>query len=323
MDYPKSVPGVGLVDGKFVDENPGTGQVGSLVPAKWGNSVTDEAIYVIEAAGLEPDENSSTQLLEAIKIISSEGETQPPGDNSKRYATTEYVDRAVSDAIPSRIGEIVLEMRNYPREGWLMLNGVELIRTDYPALWAYAKESGAIVADADWGRGWHGCFSHGDGATSFRIPDLRGEFLRVGDHARGADRDRGIGTWQDSTNRAHAHTGGVHAGGNHVHGAWTDAQGHHSHHVNDPGHSHVIGLGSVGVHATAPGQGYGPHNGRANEVGSDGSGTGIWLNGDGSHGHNVGIGESGDHVHGLTINGDGADEARPRNIAISAFIRAY
>ncbi|WLG65118.1 hypothetical protein PSH90_05605 [Pseudomonas sp. FP1762] len=66
MDYPKSVPSVGLVDGRFVDENPVAGTPGSLIPAVWGNSVTQEILNVIKAAGLTPDEAKTDQLASAI-----------------------------------------------------------------------------------------------------------------------------------------------------------------------------------------------------------------------------------------------------------------
>lgn len=69
MDFPKSVPGVGLVGGEFGDENQATGQAGSLIPAAWGNAVTRELLSVIEAAGLEPDEARADQLLEAIRAL--------------------------------------------------------------------------------------------------------------------------------------------------------------------------------------------------------------------------------------------------------------
>ncbi|AHY45117.1 pyocin knob domain-containing protein [Stutzerimonas decontaminans] len=66
MDYPKSVPGVGLVDGKFVDENQVTGEPGSLIPAAWGNAVTAEIMAVISGAGLSPSEGDNEQLRQAI-----------------------------------------------------------------------------------------------------------------------------------------------------------------------------------------------------------------------------------------------------------------
>ncbi|WP_152978723.1 hypothetical protein [Pseudomonas mediterranea] len=66
MDYPKSVPSAGLVNGKFVDENPVTGTPGSLIPAQWGNSVTEEVLNVIASASITPDEDNNTQLLAAI-----------------------------------------------------------------------------------------------------------------------------------------------------------------------------------------------------------------------------------------------------------------
>lgn len=73
MDYPKSVPGVGLSNGKFVDDNPITGAPGSLIPASWGNGVTDEIVNVIQSAGLVPDEKKNDQLLKAVQNVASTG----------------------------------------------------------------------------------------------------------------------------------------------------------------------------------------------------------------------------------------------------------
>jgi len=67
VDYPKSVPSVGLVGGKFVDENQATGVVGSLIPSQWGNAVTDELLAVIRAAGIAPNEANNGQLLAALQ----------------------------------------------------------------------------------------------------------------------------------------------------------------------------------------------------------------------------------------------------------------
>lgn len=92
MDYPKSVPGVGLVDGKFVDENPGAGQVGSLIPSKWGNDLTDEVLNVLREAGINPDEATTTQLRDAVLAIAqrsvtgsiaSQAEAEAGKDNTK------------------------------------------------------------------------------------------------------------------------------------------------------------------------------------------------------------------------------------------------
>lgn len=90
MDYPKSVPSVGLVGGKFVDENPLTGTPGSLIPAQWGNAVCDEILNVITTAGLVPDELVNTQLATAIagiigstRPLASQAEAEAGTDNAK------------------------------------------------------------------------------------------------------------------------------------------------------------------------------------------------------------------------------------------------
>ncbi|WP_174862685.1 hypothetical protein [Comamonas jiangduensis] len=66
MDFPKSVPGVGLVGGEFVNEDPVLGQQGSLIPAEWGNAVTKELVAVIEEDGQTPSELVLTQLRDAL-----------------------------------------------------------------------------------------------------------------------------------------------------------------------------------------------------------------------------------------------------------------
>ena len=108
MDYPKSVEGVGLVDGKFVNENTGTGQPGSLIPAEWGNSVTDEILNVIKGAGLEPNETQVNQLLQAIKLLVP---SMPTGMFAF-FHTTDVPD------------------------GWLLCNGAAVSRTTYANLFA-------------------------------------------------------------------------------------------------------------------------------------------------------------------------------------------
>lgn len=76
MDYPKSVPSAGLVNGRFVDENPLMGTPGSLIPAAWGNGVTQEIVNVIKAGELTPDETKNDQLLQAIQSVAAKGWNQ-------------------------------------------------------------------------------------------------------------------------------------------------------------------------------------------------------------------------------------------------------
>lgn len=64
--------------------------------------------------------------------------------------------------------------------GWLKANGATVSRSTYAALFlAIGTTYGA-----------------GDGATTFNVPDLRGEFVRGLDDGRGVDSGRGIGTAQ-------------------------------------------------------------------------------------------------------------------------------
>lgn len=107
MDYPKSVPSAGLVNGKFVDENPLMGTPGSLIRARWGNSVTDEIVNAITAAGLVPDEGDSTQLKAAISAIVEKNKTESfaskdeaeAGTSNSRLMTPQRVFQAIEKKV--------------------------------------------------------------------------------------------------------------------------------------------------------------------------------------------------------------------------------
>lgn len=74
--------------------------------------------------------------------------------------------------------------------GWLKANGAAVSRTSYAALFAAIGTT----------------FGVGDGASTFGLPDLRGEFIRGFDDGRGVDSGRGIGTAQSQEIQSHNHS---------------------------------------------------------------------------------------------------------------------
>ncbi|WP_123393552.1 phage tail protein [Pseudomonas protegens] len=193
MDYPKSVPSVGLVNGKFVDENPVTGQVGSLISSQWGNAVTDELLNVIRAGGKVPAEAEHDQLLAAIKAIVRD--SIPP--EKIRTTLAEYgITDAYTKSVTYTKAEIEALLKNmsalpvgamvpFPKgtvpPGFLEVDGSVQSAATYPDLAAYLGTT---------------FNTGGEGAGNFRLPESRGEFLRGWDHGRGVDAGRTLGSLQ-------------------------------------------------------------------------------------------------------------------------------
>ncbi|ANY85999.1 tail fiber protein [Pseudomonas putida] len=305
MDYPKSVPSVGLVGGKFVDENPGAGTPGSLIPSAWGNAVTDEILAVISGGGLTPDEENNSQLFNAIKAIVNKAAPEKPFvsvSESRALLATELgvvlasasagaititlpqsnVALGVRDVVVRRtdnsgnrlvvqasgtdkikfhthlnaagyaftvlmgagdfwhlrsdgaggwwpiarydgtsLGRPVFSTTTtFSPGGWGAHNGSLLNRAEWPWLWDHAQASGMLVTEA--GRvGFEGCWTSGDGSTTFRTPEARGEFLRALDESRGVDAGRVAGSYQkgslqtfDPDRSSYSVTGLTHTGDN-------------------------------------------------------------------------------------------------------------
>lgn len=92
------------------------------------------------------------------------------------------------DVIPS--GAVSFFARSSAPTGWLKCNGAAVSRTTYASLFA--------AIGTLWG--------NGDGTTTFNLPDLRGEFLRVLDDGRGIDPGRAFGSAQADAFKSHFHS---------------------------------------------------------------------------------------------------------------------
>lgn len=99
------------------------------------------------------------------------------------------------------VGSVIFTAKSTPPTGFLKANGAAISRTTYSALFAAIGTT----------------FGAGNGVTTFNVPDLRGEFVRGWDDARGVDSGRVFGSAQGSANLSHTHS--------------TDSQGTHSHSV--------------------------------------------------------------------------------------------
>lgn len=73
--------------------------------------------------------------------------------------------------------------------GFIKANGAAISRTTYSALFAAIGTT----------------FGAGNGSTTFNLPDLRGEFIRGWDDARGIDGGRVFGSWQAEDFKSHTH----------------------------------------------------------------------------------------------------------------------
>jgi len=90
---------------------------------------------------------------------------------------------------PETPGRVAFFARSSAPTGWLKANGAAVSRAIYSGLYSAIGTT----------------FGAGDGATTFNLPDLRGEFLRSLDDGRGIDSGRTLGSFQGSQMQSHTH----------------------------------------------------------------------------------------------------------------------
>lgn len=92
------------------------------------------------------------------------------------------------------VGNIVYS--HVVQKGYVKAAGQEVYREDYPLLYQFAQENELLLSEAEWANGRQGMYSAGDGRGTFRVPDLRGQFLRALDEGVGVDAGRVLGSRQ-------------------------------------------------------------------------------------------------------------------------------
>lgn len=221
MDFPKSVPGVGLVGGRFVDEDAVAGRVGSLIPAAWGNSLTTEVLNVLAAAGIVPNEASDEQLVLAINTLIAAAVSgikagiptvslaQLPTTDQGPVFVAERQDIWVwtvtafwSGYRSPRVGTVEMGHTLTPTPWQLDAAGAWVPKAGNERLLAYAKENALLVATASWAPG---SIVFAEESTQIRLPDLRNVFMRFNGTNADTAAARKVGSLQSQAIQDHSH----------------------------------------------------------------------------------------------------------------------
>lgn len=186
----------------------------------------------------------------------------------------------------------------FPPAGWLKANGAAISRTSYAALFA------AIGTR----------YGAGDGKTTFNLPDLRGEFIRGWDDARGLDPNRVLGSAQAAMLGSHSHTAVAASAGAHTHTVSGSASSANTSYLSRASLVHGNAASTIAI----PQWGESANGVTVDAHSISGAFAVRLTNSPVAHSHTVGGSavSAGAHTHAITVHANGGIETRPRNLAL-------
>lgn len=164
-----------------LDARLGKGAPSTLGKSMMGRGDATEVRADLGLKGAALKDEGSGKGLDADSVDGKHADDFAPKVHTHKLV--DITDLAVTQLVPPGIvGHFAMDA---PPEGWLRCNGADVSRTTYAALFA------AIGTR----------FGSANGST-YRLPDLRGEFIRGWDNGRGLDPGRSFGSVQDDAIRA-------------------------------------------------------------------------------------------------------------------------
>ena len=157
----------------------------SINPAQFPTPASPGTIPVSNPVGNGWLYMTASQIRTFLSLVIGSDVLAPNGDGSSLTGIASTPTGAVS----------AFAMNSAPT-GWLKANGSAVSRTTYANLFT------AIGT----------LYGVGDGSTTFNLPDLRGEFIRGFDDARGVDSGRVMGSAQADAFKSHTHAALVNSG---------------------------------------------------------------------------------------------------------------
>ena len=155
----------------------------------WGSNRTT-GIYTPDANSIAVTINGSETIRFASTGAIGLGATNDRGTAGQVLTSAGNSSPAVwANTTPTPSGSVIAFAGLTAPTGWILCQGQAVSRTTYADLFAVVGTTYGV----------------GDNATTFNLPDLRGEFIRGFDAGRGIDIGRTFGTTQTDMFEAHTH----------------------------------------------------------------------------------------------------------------------
>jgi hypothetical protein len=175
----------------------------------------EAAALEAEASAAAAAEDAEQTAIDAANTAEDAIETDEDATSAEEDALRAELAADRAEAAGAGSTGVIGEMKWFPtdhtnptiRSGYVMPLGQELLRAgEYAALWAEVLQGRLpSVTELEWQAGQSGVYSDGDGATTFRMPNMAGQFLRIAGNADPDFATRLIGEIQVDEVGGHEH----------------------------------------------------------------------------------------------------------------------